>query len=139
MATTTTHAEGTYGIKSWDEKTWDGEAYTERKGAKLTHAKIVYTFDGDFKGEGEVQLLMSYRDETYATFVGFQRMDGTLGDLKGTFIAQVTGLFEEGAAKSEWTILSGSGTGAFEGITGKGGTVAQHGDTQPFTLDYALE
>src|SRR5690242_4345520 len=58
-------ATGTYGIKSWDEKTWDGKDYKDRSGAKLTHAKIVFTFQGEVEGEVTAQLVMAYRNETF--------------------------------------------------------------------------
>src|SRR6185503_19803772 len=92
--TKSTHSKGTYGLKSCEEKTWDGKDYKEANGAKLTHAKIVYTFEGDFVGEGKSQLLMTYRDDANATYVGLQVMEGHLGDRSGTFIAQVVGKFE---------------------------------------------
>ena len=137
--TKTTKAEGSYGINSWDEKTWDGKDHKDTHGAKLTHAKIVFEFQGDFVGEGEVQLLMSYRDDANAVFSGFQKMVGRLGGRSGSFVIQVDGKFENAAATSTWTILPGSGTGELSGITGGGETVAVHADRQPFTLKYSFE
>jgi hypothetical protein len=135
---TMTRAKGTYGIKAWDEKTWDGKDHKKQPGAKLTHAKITFTFQGDFEGEAQVQFLMDYRDDSYATFVGLQRFTGRLGDRTGSFDTTVNGVFENGAAKSTWSIIPGSGTGDLHGIKGEGSTVAHHGDTQPFTLDYSF-
>lgn len=136
---TNTRAKGTYGIKAWDEKTWDGKDHKEQPGAKLTHAKITFTFEGDMKGEAQIHLLMDYRDDTYATIVGLQRFTGKLGDRTGSFDMTVNGVFENAAAKSTWSIILGSGTGDLRGIKGEGSTVARHGDTQPFTLDYSFE
>src|SRR3989442_9773523 len=99
---TSQHAKGSYGIKGWDEKTWDDRDYKELKGAKLTHAKVTFTFHGDFEGEGNVQFLMAYRDDSYATFVGLQQMVGRLGDRSGSFVLKVDGVFENGAAKPTW-------------------------------------
>ncbi len=134
-----THVKGTYGLKSWDEKIWDGKDYKERKGAKLTHAVIVYTLQGGFEGEGHSQLVMSYRDEANATYVGLQQFVGKIGDRTGTFICKVDGTFEGGEAKSTWAVIPGTGTGDWAGITGKGETTAVHGDTQPYTFDYSFE
>jgi hypothetical protein len=133
------HAKGTYGIKAWDEKTWDGKDRKEQPGAKLTHAKVTFNFQGDFEGEGNVHYLMAYRDDTYATFVGLQQMVGRLGNRSGSFVVTVNGVFENGAAKSTWTIVPGSGTGDLKGLRGEGQTEARHGDTQPFTFDYSFE
>src|SRR5262245_30438138 len=137
--TTWKRAAGTYGIKSWEEKTWDGKDYRAQRGGKLTHAKVTFTLDGDIEGEGTVQFLMAYRDETYASFVGLQKIVGNLGGREGSFIVQAIGVFENGAAKSTWSVIPGSGTGDLRGLRGEGSTVAVHGDTQPFTLDYYFE
>jgi hypothetical protein len=136
---TQARASGSYGIKGWDEKTWDGVDHKAQSGAKLTHAKVIFAFQGDFQGEGEVQFLMSYRDETYATFVGMMKMSGLLNGRDGSFVVQSIGQFENGAASSKWTIVPGSGTGTLTGISGSGESVATHGDSQPFTLVYSFE
>jgi hypothetical protein len=136
---TTTHATGTYGIKSWDEKTWDGKDRKEQPGAKLTHAVIVQTFQGDFEGEGTGHLVMTYRDDTYATYVGLQHMVGRLGDRSGSFVLKHDGVFEGGEARTTLTIVPGSGTGELSGLRGEGSTVAVHGDTQPISFDYYFE
>jgi hypothetical protein len=138
-ASTRTRATGTYGIKSWDEKTWEGKDHKQQPGAKLTHAKVVFDLHGDMEGEAKVQFLMSYRDDTYATFVALQQMTGRIGGRSGSFVIQVNGTFENGAAKSTWTIVPGSGTGDLRGIRGEGSTVAHHSDSQPYTLDYYFE
>jgi len=132
-------ATGNYGIKSWNEKTWDGKDRKEQPGAKLTHAIVVFDFHGDIEGEAKVQFLMSYRDDTFATFVALQQITGRIGNRSGSFVTQVNGTFENGAAKSTWTVVPGSGTGDLRGIRGEGSTVAHHGDSQPFTLDYFFE
>jgi Protein of unknown function (DUF3224) len=132
-------AKGTYGIKSWDEKTWDGKDRKEQPGAKLTHAVVTFTFQGDIEGEGHVHYLMAYRDDTFATFLGLQQITGRVGDRAGSFVMQVDGKFENGAATSTWMVIPGSGTGELRGIRGEGTTVARHGDQQPFTLDYDFE
>jgi hypothetical protein len=138
---TKTHATGSYGIKSWDEKTWDGKDHKDPslKGtARLSHAKVTFTFQGDFQGEGEVQFVMSYLDDANATFVGLMKMTGKLNGREGSFVVKSDGKFENGAASSKWIIIPDSGTGALKGIRGEGETVAHHGDTQPFTLDYTI-
>ena len=134
-----TKATGTYGIKSWREQTWEGKDHKEVSGTKLTHAHIVYTFEGDFTGEGEIQLLMAYLDDANATFTGWQRMVGRLGDLDGSFVMKVEGKYENGAASSTWTVIPGMGSGDLADLRGVGESVAQHADTQPFSIDYYFE
>lgn len=138
-AVTRSHATGTYGIKSWDEKTWDGKDHKDQPGAKLTHAKIVFTLHGDVEGEASVQLVMAYRNDSYATFVGLQQLVGRVGNRTGSCVFKVDGVFENGAAMSTWSVIPGSGTGDLHGIRGEASTVAHHGDTQPFAFDYYFE
>ena len=130
---------GTYGIKAWDEKTWDGKDRAEQPGAKLTHAVVTFTFQGGIEGEGNVHYLMTYRDDANATYVGLQQIVGRLGDRSGSFVTLVNGVFEDGAATSTWSVVPGSGTGGLRGLRGEGSTVAHHGDSQPFTFDYYFE
>ncbi len=134
-----THATGTFEIKGWDEKTWDGKNWNEQAGAKLTHARVTQAFHGDIEGEGTVQFLMAYRDDAYATFVGLQLISGRLADRSGSFVLQVDGVFENGAAKSAWSVVPGSGTGDLRGLRGEGSSMAQHDGAQGFTLDYYFE
>ena len=136
--TTKVREKGNYGIKSSDEKAWDGNDPKDQPGDKLTDAKVIYTFTGDFEGEGTVEMLMAYHGEN-ATYIGLQFMKGRLGNRSGSFIVQISGAFEKGAARSEWTVIPGPGTGELLGIQGKGETIAHHGDTQPFTLDYRFK
>ena len=136
---TGTKATGTYGIQGWDEKTWEGKDHKEQHGAKLTHAKIVQDYHGDFEGTAESQLVMSYLDDANATYLGLQKMTGELAGRSGSFVMQVIGGFAKGSATSTFMIIPGSGTGELIGIHGSGETVAVHADTQPYTLDYSFE
>lgn len=132
-------ASGTYQIKEWDEKTWDGRNYTEQSGAKLTHAKVKVSFEGDLQGEGVIQGLMSYSSDHFASFVEFQQITGRLGDRSGSFVVRVVGVYEDGTASSTWSVVPGSGTGELRGLRGEGSSVARHQEKQPFTLNYSID
>jgi hypothetical protein len=134
-----TRVTATYGIESWDEKTWDGKDRREQPGAKLTHAKVIFTYQGDVEGDANTHFLMTYRDDETATFVGLQQIVGRVGNRTGSLVFQVQGVFKNGAASSTLTVIPGSGTGELRGIRGEGKSVATHGDTQPFTFDYTFE
>ncbi|MDX8053233.1 DUF3224 domain-containing protein [Lentzea sp. BCCO 10_0798] len=56
-------ATGTIDVKSWDEKTWDGRAYQEVEGRKLTEAHVQFTYAGDVSGVGSCRYLMYYGDD----------------------------------------------------------------------------
>ncbi len=132
-------ATGTYGIASWDEKTWDGKDRQAQPGAKFTHAKVVFTYQGDIEGEGNTQYLMTYRDDESATFVALQQVIGRLGGRTGSFVLQIQGTFENGAASARMVVVPGSGTGELRSLRGEGSSVATHGDLQPFTMTYYFE
>ena len=94
-------ATGTFEVKTWDEKPYeeiDG-------GAKLTRASVTQSFHGDIEGEGAVEYLMMYPDESSARFVGLQRVVGRIGSRSGSFVLQLGGTFEEGTAKATWSVV----------------------------------
>jgi hypothetical protein len=137
--TTMMRATGTYEVKSWDEKTWEGKDQQEQSGPKLTHAKITQTFKGDIEGEATAQLVMTYRDDTFASYVGLMHIVGRIGKRSGSFVFEVKGLFERGMARSVWTVVPESGTDELHGLHGEGESVADYGSKQPYTFRYYFE
>jgi len=129
----TTHATGSFEVKSWDEK-----PYSEIDGGpKLTHASVTNAFHGDIEGEGALMYLMVYRDDSSTSYFGLERVVGRVGDRSGSFVLQHSGTYEGGAATTTWSVVPGSGTGDLRGLRGEGGYVARGGEKQtPFTLDY---
>ena len=94
-------ARGTFEIKDWDEKKYqqlDG-------GGKLTEAKVTQTFTGDIEGEGSVIWLMAYPDAKTASFVGIQRIVGSIAGKKGSFVVQTIGEFDGTIAKDGLTFF----------------------------------
>ena len=127
-------AQGTFEIKDWDEKTYqqlDG-------GGKLTEAKVTQKFTGDIEGEGSVIWLMAYTDPKTATFVGIQRVVGSIGGKKGSFLIVTNGVFDGKTAQGDWSLIEGSGTQGLEGISGEGTFGAPHGPTAEYEIDYDL-
>ncbi len=127
-------ANSTFSIKSWDEK-----PYGEGQGLpKLTRAAVTKSFSGDIVGEGHVEYLMMYRSDGTATFVGLDRIVGSLAGKAGSFVLQRTGVFENGAATESYFVIAGSGTGELQGLRGEGTSSVGHGAEHPFTLTYQL-
>ena len=117
MADTTSKATGTFTIKGWDE-----QPYAEAEGAaKLTHARVTTTYSGELEGEGVAGLLMVY-DQADATYAGYERCSGTLGGRSGSFVLRLDGGFQDGAARTTWTVVEGSGTGDLTGLEARAGT-----------------
>src|SRR5688572_7169612 len=126
----TMHATGTFAIKNWDEKTWEGKSWDAEAGAKLTHALVTQSLQGDIEGEATAQTLMVYRADGSASFVGLLRVVGRVGGRAGSFVLQQSGTFEGDTAKATWSVVPGSGTDDLRGLRGEGGYVARHGEQQ---------
>ena len=124
-----------FNIKSWDEKPYSEGPDLPR----LTRARVAKTFTGDITGEGRVEYLMMYRPDGSATFVGLERIVGTLAGKTGSFVLQRTGVFENGLAKETFVVIPGSGTGELRGLRGEGTTAVGHGMEHPLTLNYELD
>src|SRR4051794_39486070 len=104
---TVTNAKGTFEISSMGEDTLrelDG-------GAKLSHANGTQRFSGDIEGDGSVEWLMCYLAGGGASYVGLQRIEGSLAGRKGSFVIEAAGRFDGAASSGSWTVVEGSGAG----------------------------
>lgn len=125
-------ANARFAIKGWDEK-----PYSEGQDLpKMTKASVTKSFTGDVAGEGHVEYLMMYRADGTATFVGLERITGTVAGKTGSFVLQRTGVFENGAANESYSVVPGSATGELRGLRGEGTSSVGHGSEHPFVLDY---
>ena len=128
-------ARATFDIKSWDEK-----AYNEMEGApKLTRASVTKSYQGDIEGEGKVEYLMMYSTAGSASFMGVERVTGSVGGRSGSYVLRHSGTFEDGVAKVTISVVPGSGTGDLRGLTGEGGFSVGHQPPYNMTLDYGFE
>ena len=84
-------------------------------GIKLTHASGTQRFSGDIEGDGAVHWLMLYRPDKTAHFVGLQRITGSVGGRRGSFVLAAEGDHDGSASKISWTVVAGSGTGDLDG------------------------
>jgi hypothetical protein len=131
----TTDTKCTFQITGWDEKT-----YQEIEGsAKLSNAKVAQSYSGAIEGTSSIEYLMCYSVHGTATFVGLERVSGTVDGKIGTFVLQHNGSFSQGEARSSWSIVPGSGTGGLASLRGKGSYVAGHGEPAQVLLTYSFE
>lgn len=131
----TTDTQCMFQITGWDEKTYqDIEG-----GAKLSNAKVTQSYSGAIEGTSSIEYLMAYSVHGTATFVGLERVSGTVDGKAGTFVLQHTGAFSEGKARSTWSIVPGSGTGALASLRGKGSYIAGHGEPAQVSFTYSFE
>lgn len=127
-------ARGTFQVEGWDEKEYE----RRDDGRKLTEAVVDQQFEGDLEGAGQARWLMSYAADGTATFVGLQRVDGSLGGDSGSVVLETRGVFDGKVARWSASVIERSGTGAFEGLTGSGSFEAPMGSTATFDLDLHL-
>jgi hypothetical protein len=111
-----TSATATFQIEGWDE---DDIMQTD-DGARVTRAKVSRSFEGDIEGTGTVEWLMGYDEDGSATFVGIERIVGSIGGRTGTVVLRHVGAFDGQVAKADLLVVPGSGTGELRGVRGEG-------------------
>lgn len=128
-------ATGAFEVTSWQEDT-----YEERgDGAKLSRASVTQRFEGDITGEGAAEWLMAYRPDGTAHFVGLHRVDGQIGDRRGSFVLETTGGFDGRTATWRAEVVPGSATDGLQGLEGQGSFSAPLGNRATFELEYGFD
>jgi hypothetical protein len=136
MSTTTgTRANATITVSTYQPVAYDERA----EGPALTRIHVEESFDGDIRGAGVVEFLQAARPDGTASFVGIERVTGTVGGRPGSFLLQDAGTVEDGVVSGEWFVIPGSGTGELAGLRGTGGFRADLGQGADVTLDYWFE
>lgn len=131
-------ANATFAVKSWTETTWDGKPAAEVEGAKLSHAVVEYTYQGDMQGQSTIRYVMSYNADGSGQFVALEHFTGSIGGKSGSVVLQQVGTFEPVTATL--TVLPGSGTGELAGLRGESHIVLSGNMEQyPFILSYHFE
>jgi len=110
----TTRVKAEFEIASWDETPFDEAVGV----AKLTEALVEKKYSGDIEATSTTKWLMSYAPDKTATFVGIERIKGTVGGKHGSLVMLHDGDFKDGAATATLRIVSG--TDELKGLTGKG-------------------
>ncbi len=127
-----TNATGKFEPKSWDEK-----PYNEMEGGPtLKRASITTEYSGGVEGSGALEYLLMYRDDGSATYVGYERVTGRVGERSGSFVLEHRGVFEGGAAKATLSVIPGSATGDLSGLQGQGTFLAPGGPSGEYSLEY---
>ena len=96
--------EATFEVTSWDEQPFDDGVGV----SKLTRAVVAKEYAGDITGTSTTEWLMAYEPDKTATFVGLERIRGTVGGKRGSLVVQHVGQFTDGAATATLTIVSGT-------------------------------
>jgi hypothetical protein len=128
-----THLTAKFQVTGWDESPFDDE----QEMPKITRALVTKAYSGDIEGASTTQWLMAYAEDGSATFVGLERVAGSVAGRSGTFALRHVGSFEDGVAKGSLEVIEGSGSGGLASATGSGEFLADPGGsvTLNFTLD----
>lgn len=130
-----TFANAVFTIDRWNE-----EPLHEKEGLpKMTRVRAEVTYQGDIEGKGLVDYLMIYREDGSANFIGLERIQGGVAGYTGAFVLQHAGSFENGTAKSTFTVVPGSGTDKLATLTGHGEYAASDCDDTPLTMQYDID
>ena len=110
----TTRVKAEFEIAGWDETPFD-----EGVGVgKLTEALVTKKYTGGIEATSTTKWLMAYAPDKTATFVGIERIKGTVDGKHGSLVLLHDGVFEDGAATATLRIVSG--TDELKGATGSG-------------------
>ena len=119
---------------------YEPSAYDESaEGPVLTRIHVAESFSGDISGDGVVEFLQAARADGSASFVGIERVTGTVAGRNGTFLLQDAGTVQDNIVSGDWFVIPGSGTGELAGLRGEGGFRANLGEGAQVHLDYWFE
>lgn len=129
-----TFANATFTIESWDEQ----PLHEAAGNPKMTRVTAKVSYKGDIEGKGTIEYLMIYRDDNSATFIGLERVQGGISGYPGSFVLQHSGSYENGSAKSSFSVVPGSGTDKLASLSGHGEYAASGCET-PVTMHFDID
>jgi hypothetical protein len=134
-STSKTHATGRIEVKTYEPQPYD----EVEDGPNLVEIHVTESFSGDIEGDGAVRFLQAIRKDGSASFVGIERVTGSIGGRRGSFLLQDAGTLKGNTVSGDWFVIPGSGTGELTGLRGDGGFIAELGQHSSITLDYWFE
>jgi hypothetical protein len=132
---TRTRANALITVRKYEPTGYDEPA----QGPVLTRIHVEESFSGDIAGDGAVEFLQAAHADGSASFVGIERVTGSLGGREGTFLLQDMGTVDGNLVRGDWFVVPGSGTGGLSGLRGEGGFRASLGENAQAHLDYWFE
>jgi hypothetical protein len=129
------NARGRITVKIYEPAVYD----QAESGPDLNEIHVAETFSGDIEGDGVARFLQVSRSDGSASFVGVERVTGSVGDRQGSFVLQDSGMVEGETVSGTWFVVPRSGTGELTGLRGEGGFTARLGEDADIHLDYWFE
>ena len=119
---------------------YEPAAYDEpAEGPVLTQIHVQESFTGDITAAGTVEFLQAGYPDGSASFVGIERVTGTVAGRSGSFLLLDAGTVQDNGVSGDWFVIPGSGTGQLTGLRGEGGFRADLGQGAQVHLDYWFE
>ena len=119
---------------------YEPDAYeSPAEGPVLNRIHVEERFSGDIEADGVTEFLQAAHADGSASFVGIERVMGTLDGRAGTFLLQDAGTVTGSVVNGDWFVVPGSGTGELTGLRGEGGFQANLGENAQVHLDYWFE
>ena len=132
-SSTMIRAAGTFDVKMAPQPLADSQA-----DPLLGRMSLDKQFQGDLAGSSKGEMLAARTAiENSAGYVAIERVTGTLGGKKGTFVLQHSGTMTRGQQHLEITIVPDSGTGELAGISGTMSIKNENGK-HSYELIYAI-
>jgi hypothetical protein len=120
--------------------TYEPKAYeSPAEGPVLNRIHVEERFNGDIEADGVTEFLQAAYADGTASFVGIERLTGTLDGREGTFLLQDAGTVQGSVVYGDWFVIPGSGTGGLAGLRGEGSFRANLGENAQVHLDYWFE
>ena len=110
------------------------------EGAALARMSIDKRFHGDLDAvsKGEMLSAMSPSVKGSAGYVAVEKVSGTLGGRKGTFVLQQNATMTRGEPYLNVIVVPDSGTGELEGLVGTMKIVIAPGGAHSYELEYSF-
>jgi Protein of unknown function (DUF3224) len=101
-----TRADAVITVHKYEPAAYDEPA----DGPALTRIHVEESFSGDITGDGVVEFLQAARADGAASFVGMERITGTVGRRQGTFLLQDAGTVAGNIVSGTWFVVPGAGS-----------------------------
>lgn len=110
-----TSLNATVTFTSWDEQPgWGDDAPLPR----VASATVAFAYSGGIEATGDARLVLHYTADGSGVGHGFEMVTGTKDGEEGTFVLEHLDRFTAEGVSSTTTVVEGSGTGAFAGLSG---------------------
>jgi hypothetical protein len=132
-------ANATLSVINWNRSWLDEQPSVGDSGAELFQMEVKVQYHGELEGEGIIHYLFADNPDRKGSFVGLEKVTGSVAGRSGSFIFQHTGTFDNDHIVDTLIVLPGSGDGSLQGISGTVlFDIPNHMETYPFTFYFAV-